>query len=107
MLTDGEIPAKSPESERSPESSAERTNDAGMEETIKLLEERLTMYTTAEDKAKTENSTSKVRRYGRGVKTLQEMLSMTKSGRQIDTADIPPVLPPSATSNITEKSPGD
>ncbi|XP_033211993.1 coiled-coil and C2 domain-containing protein 1-like isoform X2 [Belonocnema kinseyi] len=103
MLTGEEIPAESPEIEVPPEAPVEATSDAGMDNTVKLLEERLKMYIAAEGKAKSENSTSKVRRYGRGVKTLKEMLTSAKSGRQIDTADIPPVLPPSATSTVTEK----
>ena len=106
MITGEEISANSPEIENPPEPPAEAVSDVSMEETIKLLLERLEVYTTAEEKAKNENNSSRARRYGRGVKTLKEMLSTVKSGGKVDTADIPPLLPSSATSSATAKSPG-
>lgn len=70
---------------------------AGSEELIKLLEERLELYKQAETKAKNNNDTSKARRYNRGVKTLQGMLRDAKAGKNVNEADIPPLLPRSAT----------
>nr|XP_031838756.1 coiled-coil and C2 domain-containing protein 1-like isoform X2 [Nomia melanderi] len=74
-----------------------------VESVIKLLEERLTLYQTAERKAKKENELGRARRYTRGIKTLKELLTDAQSGKPIDEADIPPQLPPSAVAESTEK----
>ncbi|XP_051173454.1 coiled-coil and C2 domain-containing protein 1-like isoform X2 [Leptopilina boulardi] len=99
LITGEEISPESPEEPPGEEKEEEATN-ASSEETVKLLEERLSMYKTAEEKA---TNTSKARRYGRGVKTLNEMLSRAKAGKQIDTDDIPPILPSSAISTVAEQ----
>ncbi|XP_014209906.1 coiled-coil and C2 domain-containing protein 1-like isoform X2 [Copidosoma floridanum] len=80
----------------------EQKNDAvnDVSEISKLLEERLSIYKLAEQKAKLENESSKARRYNRGVKTLEHLLSSCKHGEQIDQSEIPPVLPPSATRKV-------
>ncbi|XP_063982910.1 coiled-coil and C2 domain-containing protein 1-like isoform X3 [Diachasmimorpha longicaudata] len=65
-------------------------------ETTSLLEKRLEMYKVAEAKAKSLNETSKARRYGRGIKTLQGLLRSAQGGGAIDESEIPPELPPSA-----------
>ncbi|KAM6989571.1 LOW QUALITY PROTEIN: coiled-coil and C2 domain-containing protein 1B [Tautogolabrus adspersus] len=54
------------------------------------LEERLTMYKTASENAKAAGETSKVRRYDRGLKTLQSMVAAVKKGRAVNEAEIPP-----------------
>ncbi|XP_045080562.1 coiled-coil and C2 domain-containing protein 1B [Coregonus clupeaformis] len=54
------------------------------------LEERLTMYRTAEASAKASGESSKARRYNRGLQTLESMLVSLKKGRKVDEADIPP-----------------
>uniref|UniRef100_A0A671VF35 Coiled-coil and C2 domain-containing protein 1B n=1 Tax=Sparus aurata TaxID=8175 RepID=A0A671VF35_SPAAU len=54
------------------------------------LEERVAMYKTALQNAKTAGETSKARRYDRGLKTLQTMLAAVKKGRPVDEAEIPP-----------------
>ncbi|XP_043277159.1 coiled-coil and C2 domain-containing protein 1-like isoform X2 [Venturia canescens] len=85
----------------------EETNN---EETIKLLEERLSKYKIAETKAKNENESGRARRYGRGVKTIEGLLASAQSGRAVTKADIPPELPPSATGEVSAPkadSPGD
>lgn len=74
-----------------------KVEDSSTQELIKLLQERLTLYETAEQKAKKENESGKARRYNRGVRTLKEMLASAKTGRSISEADIPPPLPSSAT----------
>ncbi|XP_044575393.1 coiled-coil and C2 domain-containing protein 1-like isoform X2 [Cotesia glomerata] len=78
----------------------------GSEELVKLLEERLDLYKQAESKAKSTNDTSKARRYNRGVKTLQGMLRDAKAGKNVESADIPPLLPRSAT-QVTPDTPAD
>ncbi|XP_078010055.1 coiled-coil and C2 domain-containing protein 1A isoform X2 [Phascolarctos cinereus] len=62
-------------------------SSAGMETT---LAERLAMYQTAITNAKQAGDSSKVRRYERGVKTLENMLVSVKKGRSINEDDIPP-----------------
>lgn len=54
------------------------------------LEERVAMYKTALQNAKTAGETSKARRYDRGLKTLQTMLAAVKKGRPVNEAEIPP-----------------
>ncbi|XP_015126475.1 coiled-coil and C2 domain-containing protein 1-like isoform X2 [Diachasma alloeum] len=81
-----------PEAEAAPEEASPTVET----ETTSLLEKRLEMYKAAEAKAKSQNDTSKARRYGRGVKTLQGLLHSTQGGGAIDESEIPPELPPSA-----------
>ncbi|KAF1383572.1 hypothetical protein PFLUV_G00133260 [Perca fluviatilis] len=66
------------------------------------LEERIIMYKTALQNAKTAGDTSKARRYDRGLKTLETMLAAVKKGRPVNEAEIPtPVATgaPSSASN--------
>lgn len=55
----------------------------------KLLE-RIQMYNTAIANAKTAGESSKVRRYERGLKTLQSMLTSVKKGKPINEEEMPP-----------------
>ncbi|XP_056149967.1 coiled-coil and C2 domain-containing protein 1B [Lampris incognitus] len=54
------------------------------------LEERIGMYKTAIQNAKTSGESSKARRYERGLKTLETMLIAVKKGRNVNEAEIPP-----------------
>ncbi|KAM9845265.1 coiled-coil and C2 domain-containing protein 1B isoform 2-T2 [Aulostomus maculatus] len=54
------------------------------------LEERVAMYKTALQNAKTAGETSKGRRIERGLKTLGTMLAAVKKGRPVNEAEIPP-----------------
>uniref|UniRef100_A0AAR2II31 Coiled-coil and C2 domain-containing protein 1B n=1 Tax=Pygocentrus nattereri TaxID=42514 RepID=A0AAR2II31_PYGNA len=54
------------------------------------LEERISMYRTAITNAKTAGESTKARRYERGLKTLQSMLSSVRKGGKINEAEIPP-----------------
>ncbi|XP_019130084.2 coiled-coil and C2 domain-containing protein 1B isoform X2 [Larimichthys crocea] len=54
------------------------------------LEERIAMYKTASQNAKTAGETSKARRYDRGLKNLEAMLAAVKKGRPVNEAEIPP-----------------
>ncbi|NXA57161.1 C2D1A protein, partial [Nothocercus julius] len=54
------------------------------------LVERAAMYRTAIGNAKEAGDASKMRRYERGLKTLENMLSSARKGKQIDEQDIPP-----------------
>ncbi|KAI4465000.1 hypothetical protein MML48_3g00017140 [Holotrichia oblita] len=55
-----------------------------------LLIERLKMYETAEMNAKMAGESSRARRFGRGVKTLQNLIKQSKAGKPINNDDIPP-----------------
>ncbi|XP_008315514.1 coiled-coil and C2 domain-containing protein 1A [Cynoglossus semilaevis] len=54
------------------------------------LTERIDMYKTAICNAKDAGETNKVRRYERGLKTLQSMLTSVKKGKPINEDEIPP-----------------
>ncbi|KAM7418751.1 hypothetical protein PAMA_016058 [Pampus argenteus] len=54
------------------------------------LLERIEMYKTAISNAKAAGETSKARRYDRGLKTLQSMLTSVRKGKPINEEEIPP-----------------
>uniref|UniRef100_A0A3Q0RTP1 Coiled-coil and C2 domain-containing protein 1B n=1 Tax=Amphilophus citrinellus TaxID=61819 RepID=A0A3Q0RTP1_AMPCI len=54
------------------------------------LLERIGMYQTAISNAKAAGETSKVRRYERGLKTLQSMLTSVKKGKPVNEEEMPP-----------------
>ncbi|XP_076625020.1 lethal (2) giant discs 1 isoform X2 [Colletes latitarsis] len=80
-----------------------KEDDLPIENMIELLQERLKLYQIAENKAKQENELGRARRFNRGIKTLKELLNDAQSGKTINEADIPPQLPPSATTEVIEK----
>lgn len=55
-----------------------------------LLRTRLEMYRVAEANAKAAGDSSKARRIGRGIKTLDGLLRQAKAGRPVNVDDIPP-----------------
>uniref|UniRef100_A0A1A9WBI9 C2 domain-containing protein n=1 Tax=Glossina brevipalpis TaxID=37001 RepID=A0A1A9WBI9_9MUSC len=57
---------------------------------IETLKQRIEMYTKAEANAKEMGESSKVRRFGRGLKTLKDLLKQASSGKVINPDDIPP-----------------
>ncbi|XP_060686445.1 coiled-coil and C2 domain-containing protein 1B isoform X2 [Hemiscyllium ocellatum] len=63
------------------------TVNAGLQNT---LEERLQMYRIAISNAKQAGEMSKLRRYERGLKTLQTLLASANKGKKIEEAEIPP-----------------
>lgn len=76
----------------------------------KLLE-RIQMYNTAISNAKTAGESSKVRRYERGLKTLQSMLTSVKKGKPINEEEMPPPVAlggkPSTPSEVVTAVPQD
>ncbi|KAK5866314.1 hypothetical protein PBY51_020514 [Eleginops maclovinus] len=68
------------------------------------LLERVEMYKTAIANAKTAGETSKVRRYDRGLKTLQSMLISVKKGKPVNEEEIPPPVALGGKSNTTAES---
>ncbi|XP_075877921.1 coiled-coil and C2 domain-containing protein 1B isoform X2 [Nelusetta ayraudi] len=71
----------------------------------RTLEDRITMYKTALQNAKAAGESSKARRYDRGLKTLQSMLTTVKKGRAVDEAEIPPPVATGASSVATQPTP--
>ncbi|KAL0894441.1 hypothetical protein ABMA27_013043 [Loxostege sticticalis] len=63
---------------------------SGQSSTISLLQDRISNYTIAEKAAKESGETSKARRFGRGLKTLNDLLKQAKAGKPIKDEDIPP-----------------
>lgn len=74
---------------------------SGSNSTIDLLQERISMYQLAESNAKTKGETSRARRFGRGLKTLNDLLKQAKAGKSINESDIPPVV---ATGKVSQPS---
>lgn len=70
--------------------------------TIEILKQRIEMYTLAEANAKADGEHAKVRRFNRGLKTLNELLRHSISGKLINPDDIPP--PVNAKPSISENS---
>ncbi|XP_069623386.1 coiled-coil and C2 domain-containing protein 1A [Ranitomeya imitator] len=70
-----------------PPSQAAPASAGSMEGTV---QERLAMYKEALSNAKQAGEGNKVRRYERGVKTLEDMLRTVKKGGSVATDDIPP-----------------
>ncbi|XP_078387643.1 coiled-coil and C2 domain-containing protein 1A-like isoform X2 [Cetorhinus maximus] len=66
------------------------------------LAERIDMYRSAIEAAKQSGESSKIRRYERGLKTLQSMLTSVKKGRHINEEDIPPPVASGKSSNTTK-----
>ncbi|XP_005310725.2 coiled-coil and C2 domain-containing protein 1A isoform X1 [Chrysemys picta bellii] len=64
-------------------------DSSGVEST---LVERLEMYRTAMTNAKQAGDSAKVRRYERGLKTLENMLTSVRKGKKIDEEEIPPAV---------------
>ncbi|XP_049870894.1 coiled-coil and C2 domain-containing protein 1-like isoform X2 [Pectinophora gossypiella] len=66
--------------------------------TISLLQDRILNYTAAEKQAKETGESSRARRYGRGLKTLNDLLKQAKAGKAVNDADVPPPVPLKSTS---------
>ncbi|XP_045709377.1 coiled-coil and C2 domain-containing protein 1A isoform X3 [Phyllostomus hastatus] len=54
------------------------------------LQERLALYQTAIESARQTGDSAKMRRYDRGLKTLENLLASVQKGNAIDEEDIPP-----------------
>ncbi|KAL9925930.1 lethal (2) giant discs 1 isoform 2-T2 [Glossina fuscipes fuscipes] len=72
---------------------------------VETLKQRIEMYKKAEANAKEMGEASKVRRFGRGLKTLNDLLKQACSGKVINPDDIPPEvsLKPSAEVTTDQK----
>ncbi|GFT34123.1 coiled-coil and C2 domain-containing protein 1-like [Nephila pilipes] len=93
-------PSESILPERKQSSHAESPNSISV-----LLEERLALYNLAINVAKENGDSSKVRRYGRAKKTLEDLIKSAKSGASINEEDIPPIVKiPKSVNADTSKS---
>ncbi|XP_076001667.1 coiled-coil and C2 domain-containing protein 1A isoform X2 [Genypterus blacodes] len=82
------ITLSAPKSNTAPQStSAAPSGATGLEA---LVLERIDMYKTAISNAKATGESSKVRRYDRGLKTLESMLTSARKGKPINEGEIPP-----------------
>eukprot|EP00066_Takifugu_rubripes_P025202 XP_011614468.1 PREDICTED: coiled-coil and C2 domain-containing protein 1B [Takifugu rubripes] len=91
------VPVSSPspaDTAESPPSQAKqqdmKTSSAAPGSLQHTLEERISLYKIAIQNSKTAGEASKARRYERGLKTLQTMLTAAKKGRPVNEAEIPP-----------------
>ncbi|XP_061384026.1 coiled-coil and C2 domain-containing protein 1-like isoform X1 [Danaus plexippus] len=57
---------------------------------VSLLQERISNYAIAEKNAKESGESGRARRFGRALKTLNDLLKQAKSGKSINDEDIPP-----------------
>ncbi|CAL1265126.1 unnamed protein product [Larinioides sclopetarius] len=89
-----ESPEKSEPLEPPPEGRSSNShiesNQSG--NSVAVLQERLAMYNEAVNSAKLIGDSSKVRRYGRAVKTLEGLIKSARSGAAVNEEDIPPVV---------------
>lgn len=58
--------------------------------TTDVLQNRIEMYKMAESNAKAANDSGRARRFGRGLKTLEDLLKQAKAGKTINMDDVPP-----------------
>ncbi|XP_043913621.1 coiled-coil and C2 domain-containing protein 1A [Protopterus annectens] len=84
---------------RTPQLSAAPSPADGLEST---LAERLESYKIAISNAKQAGESAKVRRYERGLKTLETMLTCVKKGRKINEEEIPPAVATGKNTGISE-----
>ncbi|KAH8249506.1 hypothetical protein KR032_010088 [Drosophila birchii] len=59
-------------------------------DTLGIIKQRLEMYKVAEANAKAAGDSGKARRFGRGLKTLQDLHKQAAAGKSINVDDIPP-----------------
>ncbi|KAH8279885.1 hypothetical protein KR054_009470 [Drosophila jambulina] len=59
-------------------------------DTLGIIKQRLEMYKVAEANAKAAGDSGKARRFGRGLKTLQDLHKQAAAGKAINVDDIPP-----------------
>ncbi|ERE79113.1 coiled-coil and C2 domain-containing protein 1A-like isoform 1 [Cricetulus griseus] len=57
-----------------------------------ILQERLALYQSAVENARQAGDNAKMRRYDRGLKTLETLLASSRQGNIINEADIPPLI---------------
>nr|Q29M42.2 RecName: Full=Coiled-coil and C2 domain-containing protein 1-like [Drosophila pseudoobscura pseudoobscura] len=77
-------------------------------DTLGIIKQRLEIYKQAEANAKASGDSGKARRFGRGLKTLQDLHKQAAAGKTINVDDIPPevsVKPAGDPSPAADESP--
>lgn len=87
-----------------PKAGPQATGNAGLA-LVAMLEERIKMYHEAEGNAKMAGETSRARRFGRGIKTLDDILKRAHAGQVVNEEDIPPPVLTSAGKKSVEPQP--
>ncbi|CAN7975750.1 unnamed protein product, partial [Ixodes persulcatus] len=74
---------------------------------VEMLQERLQNYLAAEAAAKSAGDTSKVRRFGRAIKTLESLAKKARAGSAVSEEDIPPpvAIPKAASASAPPPAP--
>ncbi|XP_050817620.1 coiled-coil and C2 domain-containing protein 1B [Gopherus flavomarginatus] len=85
-----EVPAAPPVIQQQCELQAEITSPAVSSELQRTIEDRIANYKAAISNAKEADESGKVRRYERGLKTLETMLAAMKKGKKINGEEMPP-----------------
>lgn len=85
-----ESPPEVPSLVQRPAPPPPETSKPSPSSTIDLLSERLALYKEAEAVSKSLGDTSKARRYGRAVKSLEGLMKSARAGHVINEEDIPP-----------------
>ncbi|NWX49200.1 C2D1B protein, partial [Steatornis caripensis] len=66
------------------------------------IEERIANYRTAISNAKESGESAKIRRYERGLKTLETMLAAVKKGKKVNEEDMPPRVATGKSSHLPQ-----
>ena len=74
--------------------------------TLDVIKQRIEMYKVAEENAKAAGESSKMRRFNRGLKTLNDLLRQVKSGKVVNPDDIPPEVSVKKSEKTSEESQG-
>ncbi|XP_039224280.1 coiled-coil and C2 domain-containing protein 1A [Crotalus tigris] len=94
---DGKVPdAEVPTAAKEPSAPAASSTSES------ILLERLAMYKLAVVNAKEAGESSKMRRYERGLKTIENLLTSVRKGKKIDEDEIPPPVATGKSSNCQQ-----
>lgn len=85
-----EVLTAPPVIQQQPEQQAEVTSPAVSSELQRMIEDRIANYKAAILNAKEAGESGKIRRYERGLKTLETMLAAMKKGKKVNEEEIPP-----------------
>jgi len=84
------------------------TNNVDLESTLSLLRARIVEYRAAQTNASQLEDVAKVRRFSRGITTLERLMKTVESGSVIDHDEIPPPLPTNLSKvTVKERAEGD
>ncbi|KAH8238102.1 hypothetical protein KR026_009870 [Drosophila bipectinata] len=76
-------------------------------DTLGIIKQRLEMYKVAEAQANAAGDAGKARRFGRGLKTLQNLHKQASAGRPVNVDDIPPEVSVKPAASVDPAPPAD